>query len=145
MSPTKFVNTYNIIHENQAGFRKKYSTADHSFTMKIQHFWHCARFKLFQKLVGYNIVYKLVDYRPSSRAKISYGKVKLFSRCSFSLFINNLNEYLQQSGNTGIEIEYNDAQIIKMLRSHVLLFADDTVLFATTPEQLRQRLSDFNT
>ena len=68
--------------------------------------------------------------------------MKIFRRSFFSLFLNNLNEYFQQSGITGIEIEYNDAQ---MLHSRVLLFAGDTVLFATTPEQLQQRLSDFNT
>ena len=62
----------------------------------------------------------------------------------FSLFINDLNEYLQEHGNTGIEIEYNDGQIFKMLCILVLLFADDTVLLATSLEQLQKCLTDFN-
>ena len=46
----------------------------------------------------------------------------------FFPFINDLNEYHQQNGNTGIENEYNDDPIIQMLSTLVLLFADDTVL-----------------
>ena len=92
MSLTKFVNTYTIIHENQAGFRKIYSTADHSFTMNIlidymkscktklyvafidcsRAFDTVSRSKLFQKLVGYNINAKFLQLIKNMYSNIKY-------------------------------------------------------------------------
>ena len=55
--------------------------------------------------------------------------------------MNDLEDYLTDFDNRGIDFEYDDVfYSIKLL---VLLYADDTVIMADSPENLQKCLDDF--
>ena len=51
----------------------------------------------------------------------------------FSLFLNDLENYLHANDCSGIPIDYTDEDITAYLKLLVLLYADDTVIFGTDP------------
>ena len=63
----------------------------------------------------------------------------------FSLFLNDLEEYLINKNNNGINLsEYtHDTELLPLLKILVLLYADDTVLLANDHLSLQKSLNDF--
>jgi len=63
----------------------------------------------------------------------------------FSLFLNDLEQYLINKDNNGINLsEYtNDTDLLPLLKILVLLYADDTVLIANDHLSLQKSLNDF--
>ena len=59
-------------------------------------------------------------------------QVEILSPFLFSLFLNDIELYLQENINDGIDIEH--------LKLYLLLFADDAVLFSETREGLQNSL-----
>ena len=57
----------------------------------------------------------------------------------FSLFINDLEEYLLKHSET---VNFDDALCNECLKIIVLLYADDTVIFADSPAKLQKGLND---
>ena len=60
----------------------------------------------------------------------------------FSLYLNDLENYLSVNGASCLEINDNDLNVY--LKLFVLLYADDTVVFATSEETLIQSLNLFS-
>lgn len=63
----------------------------------------------------------------------------------FSIFLNDLETYLQSNDNPGVEIECCNEDIYFFTKLIVLLYADDTVLIADSPENLQKCIDDFVT
>ena len=61
----------------------------------------------------------------------------------FSIFLNDLETHLQSNGNSGIEMECCTEDLYFFTKLVVLLYADDTVLLADSPENLQKYLDDF--
>ena len=60
----------------------------------------------------------------------------------FTIFLNDLEYYLHQH-DTGIIIDYTNDDISVYLKLFVLLYADDTVIFSDSPEELQKSLHIF--
>ena len=61
----------------------------------------------------------------------------------FSLFLNNLENYLFSRNGTGIPVDYEDEDISVYLEILILLYVDDTVIFGTNPQSLQDNLNTF--
>ena len=61
----------------------------------------------------------------------------------FSIFINDLEDYLIDNGCSPINVAYDD-RISDYFKIFVLLYADDTVLLSSSPEGLQKNLSELN-
>lgn len=118
------------------------------------------RAELFQKLIENNINGKFLRvirnmYENVKSCVQSNGKSPFFacacgvrqgenlSPLLFSIFLNDLINYLTSNGNRGVQIEYVTETLINILCIVVLLFADDTVLISRTAEDLQKCLNDF--
>ncbi|MEW8342608.1 MAG: reverse transcriptase domain-containing protein, partial [Candidatus Thiodiazotropha taylori] len=63
----------------------------------------------------------------------------------FSIFLNDLETYLQAKTNGGIELELCTDEIYFYTKLVVLLYADDIVIIADSPEKLQHSLNGFVT
>ena len=61
----------------------------------------------------------------------------------FSLFLNDLEVFLQSKNNNGIEIEAINDDTYVFIQILTLLYADDTVIIAQDPASLQKSLDDF--
>ena len=61
----------------------------------------------------------------------------------FSLFINDLEDYLTQHGCEGIRLEYDDEELTVLAKLLILLYADDTVIMADDEQKLQFNLDCF--
>ena len=61
----------------------------------------------------------------------------------FALFLNDLDDYLEQHNCNGINIESSDQEISIYLKLLVLLYADDTVIFGTDAVAFQESLNHF--
>ena len=62
----------------------------------------------------------------------------------FSLFLNDLEDYLAAHHCSGVSVDYTDDDISVYLKILILLYADDTVLFGTDPQSLQNSLNIFS-
>lgn len=176
-----FLSENDILSENQAGFRKHYSTTDHIFVLhslfelfKMQKKnLYCAfidfskafdsvwRIGMWKKLLdnsingrNFRVIYNL--YQNIKSCVILNDSISAFfvSSCGlrqgenlspvlFSIFLNDLETHLQSNGNPGVELEYSTDDLYIFTKLVVLLYADDTVLLADSPEHLQKSLDDF--
>ena len=175
---------FNIICENQGGFRQNYSTADNMFVLhSLIHLMKSKRKRLFcmfvdfekafdkvwreglwNKLLLSNINGKMyhiiVNLYNGIKSRICYnGNTTDYFNCNvgvrqgeslspflFSLFLNDLEEYLINNNVHGLEsisdeIEKDIGVFLKLL---ILLYADDTVLFAESHEDLQIQIDKFH-
>ena len=63
----------------------------------------------------------------------------------FSIFMNDLEDYLEQHGLSGIICETQDAEYIAVtyFKLFILLYADDTVIISETSDVLQEALNTF--
>lgn len=61
----------------------------------------------------------------------------------FSVYLNDLETYLEINMASGVTCEINDIDIYAYIKILILLFADDTVLFSQTKEELQDTLNIF--
>ena len=66
----------------------------------------------------------------------------ILSPLLFSLYVNDLKSFLEQTHCHGIEVQYtNENDVMCYLQMLLLMYADDTVLFATSKRQLQHSLN----
>ena len=68
---------------------------------------------------------------------------KNLSPALFSLFLNDLEDYLNAHHCKGISVDYTDENISVYLKILILLYADDTVIFGTEPHSFQDNLNIF--
>lgn len=61
----------------------------------------------------------------------------------FSIYLNDLDDYLTQNLNAGIRIDVDDEYMSVMTRLVVLLYADDTIILASDENDLQRSLNKF--
>ena len=61
----------------------------------------------------------------------------------FSLFLNDLEEYLTESQCKGINLNNQENDVDTYLKLLVLLYADDNVVFCTNAESFQHNLNAF--
>ena len=57
----------------------------------------------------------------------------------FAIFLNDLEDHLQQNHCTGINLESSDLDVTIYLKLLVLLYADDTVIFGTNAKDFQKK------
>ena len=116
---------------------------------------------LWKKLIDYNIDGKCFSFikkmyeNIKSRIMTSEGTSAYFPCCTgvrqgenlspflFSIYLNDLERYLLSNNITGVTCEVNDEFIYVYLKLYILLYADDTVLFSNSKDDLQQTLDVF--
>ena len=62
----------------------------------------------------------------------------------FSIFLNDLNHFLMSKNLNGKTCEFNSQDIYIYLKTMILLYADDTVLFSDSETDMQQALNIFH-
>ena len=182
---TIFLERFDSIGEEQAGFRAGYSTMDHVFVLnsiidiylqKIKRVY-CAfidykkafdlvdRSSLWSKLISHGINGKLMSvifnlYHHAKSCVRANGKMSDYFTCNvgvrqgenlspllFAIYLNDFESYVSRhykgldTLSDDITCHLSDPDIEVFLRLHLLLYADDTIVMAETPEQLQKALN----
>ena len=179
----RFLEENNILLENQAGFRKHYSTSDHIFSLNsiveiLKHYKNLFFFNfvdfskafdsvwrggLWSKLLINKIngkFFRIVKHMFSnfkSCVSVNSDNSTFFScNCGvrqgenlspifFSLYLNDLEKYLEESGNHVIELPSLENDLNSLVKIILMLYADDTILISDDPDKLQKCLNDFMT
>ena len=170
-----------ILLENQAGFRKNYSTSDHIFVLhslfellKLQKkklfcafvdfskaFDSVWRVGLWNKLLKdeingkfFNVIFNLYQNIKSCislnssnsiffESSIGLRQGENLSPVLFSIFLNDLEPYLQAKNDTGVEFEFANDDMFFYFKFLVLLYADDTAIICDRADELQTTLNNF--
>ena len=62
----------------------------------------------------------------------------------FSIFLNDVEQYIHENHCNGVNIEYEENALIMFLKIAILLYADDTVLIADTHRDMQLLLDSFS-
>jgi hypothetical protein len=166
---SKYSDNFFVMHENQCGFRQGYCTVDNLFTLysffellkRKKKKMYCAFIyfeKAFDKIWREGLWYKLLinningkmlhviqNIYKDIKSNISYSNSKSdYFPCS--IFFNNLEDFLENHNVTGLFTISQDIENIMNVYMNIflLLYADDTVLMAETPEDLQKQLNIFH-
>ena len=77
------------------------------------------------------------------KSQIGVRQGENLSPILFSLFLNDLEDYMSSNGCNGFEFNMEDNQLNAYLKLMVLLYADDTVIFGTDAENFQNNLNVF--
>ena len=175
-----FLEAFELLNENQSGFRKGYSTTDSIFTLysliellkarKKKLF--CAfidfskafdtvwRSGLWTKLLNIGIKGKVFNVIRSMYSEIKLcikfnGAVSQYFCCKngvrqgenlspvlFAIFMNDLESFLLENGGNSIDFGINE-DVLVYVKLIVLLYADDTIVFADNEHDLQRNLNIF--
>ena len=177
----KFLNYNSILLQNQAGFRKHYSTSDHIFVLhSIFELLKLKKKKLFCAFVDFSkafdsvwrvglwnkllqteingkffqVIYNLYQNIKSCitlngtnstyfESFIGLRQGENLSPVLFSIFLNDLEPFLQDKNDTGIEFELHTENVYFFIKFVVLLYADDTAIICDSPEEFQITLNNF--
>ena len=178
---TKYLESNDILNQNQAGFRSGYCCQDHIFTIysiieylkKKKKRLFCGyidfssafdkvhRASIWHKLIQNNIngkVFQVIynTYR-NIKSCVSYnGSLSAYFNCEngvrqgenlspilFSMFLNDMQSYIESNGGIGIELTDNNHNML-WLKLLLLLYADDTVIMSDCPIDFQRSLDAFN-
>ena len=178
---TKYVTENEILEENQAGFRKGYSTSDQIFSLhalieimkarKMKLFCAFIDFRkafdsvwrtgLWSQLIKTEIdgkflriirnIYQGIKSCVSLNGQNSnffYSNAGLrqgenLSPLLFSLFLNDLENFMIAHGCDGVDIDCVDEELVVYTQLLLLLYTDDTAILADNEESLQHNLDDF--
>lgn len=76
--------------------------------------------------------------------KIGVRQGENLSPFLFSIFLNDLEGHFFKNHVPGVEFEFADNDLVTYIKLFVLLYADDTVMFSETPDDLQRTLNAFN-
>ena len=63
----------------------------------------------------------------------------------FSIFINDLESFLDNEGCKGVEISgFSENNVVLFMKLFILLYADDTVLLSENPQDLQASINKFH-
>ena len=62
----------------------------------------------------------------------------------YSIYLNDLDDYLSQNRNAGFRIDFDDEYMSVMTRLVVLLYTYDTIMLASNENDLQHSLDKFN-
>ena len=77
------------------------------------------------------------------KSNIGVRQGENLSSVLFSLFLNDLDEFLIANGNEGIELLNPTDNLEPLLKIIALLYADDTILISDCPIKLQKTLDNF--
>ena len=176
-----YMESSEILLENQAGFRKEHSTTDHVFLIKClidiylgtgrklyaafidyaKAFDTVWRVGLWRKMIECGIngkimtvifnLYKgiksrvLLDGSLSEEFSCNIGvrQGENLSPLLFSIFVNDLQDFVLNTGCSPLNI-VDGNELSDMLRLLVIMYADDTVLLAESPDGLQRALDSLS-
>ena len=138
--------------------KKKIYCAFIDFSKAFDSVWHVG---LWQKLLSYNINGKFFQI-----IKNMYNNIKScitlnnntsdFFHCNcgirqgenlspilFSLFLNDLEKHLTETGNQGIQFSDPSDELHILFQIIALLYADDTIIMSDNPHKLQESLNSF--
>ena len=180
-----YLESMNLLCEEQAGFRKKYGTTDHILNLKCiidlylfggkklfcafidykKAFDSVNRSFLWQKLLTHHVdgkMFKIIhSLYANAKSCVLMGHAKSESFVSnvgvrqgenlspilFSIFLNDLSEFISHAYNGLNDISemskilLSNDEIEVIFKLYVLLYADDTVIFAESKEELQSALN----
>ena len=72
-----------------------------------------------------------------------FDKGKIYYLSFFSLFLNDLEEYLKDLNSTGVHLYDHNIDPSLYLEILPLIYADDTILVSENPNELQDTLNSF--
>ncbi len=72
-----------------------------------------------------------------------YVRAKTYLQCFFSLYLNDLEGFLETNACQGIELQLNTPEFLVYVKLLVLLYADDTAVLADNQQNLQRNLDYF--
>ena len=176
-----YLEEYNLLNENQAGFRSGYSTTDHIFSLNcIIDLLRAQKKKIFCSFIDFSKAFdsvwrvglwrKILESNINGRfftvIKNMYANIKscisinnqksnffgchrgvrqgeILSPALFSLYLNDLEDYLFQKRNSGVKIDINNEECMMVLTLIILMYADDQIILAENADSLQKSLNDF--
>ena len=178
---TKYVTENEILEENQAGFRKGYSTSDQIFSLHaLIEIMKARKMKLFCAFIDFRKAFDSVwrtglwsqlikteidgkflriirNIYQGIKSCISlngqnsnffYSNTGLrqgerLSPLLFSLFLNDLENFMIAHGCDGVDIDCVDEELVVYTQVLLLFYADDTAILADNEESLQHNLDEF--
>ena len=76
------------------------------------------------------------SYRDLFNCSVGVRQGEKLSPALFSLFLNDLDEFLVSNNNNGIDLSNSSNELLPIFRILLLLYADDTILMAEDQQTL---------